>query len=751
MPNDEGRAHPLGRLVRTIARGPVLGLRTALETERVRHAFPLPPFEDRVWQRSIEGDAIAPIPADLVDAASADGAMVFIDTLVPTRHGRPRLTTERGVYRDGAVLMHEALNTLPRGTSVSFLAPASTLSLATHAPLRREIVEEHGFSWLIFIGGTMIEGLHSALSLAVIVCEVGTTSDNHVRFVDLRGREPAKWEREVRSASKRAGGEIGRSIVLPQAQLGDDPWLYERYTKAYHASRADLTAIGELLPLDELVESIVTGLVPRHSPVQLQPVGEEEFEPPAGTVPLLGGREVTPTGIVTPGHYWAEAATIPEKCRVRAGDVLFRTITRGPGLVATVAPSGLAAAFAHSVLRLRWKPEVPTQVRELLVAWLSSERATQAIEVSMLGDILRLTGSALRRLEVPYPSEKVMAALSGLSENEAWYRSRANAALTARHAVFAAKTYAESVPLLLEAQRAEGERVTAAEDSQRFEYRVRNYFPHPIALRRERLEVLPHGKERLGEALECAEHLVHYLALCGLVQLHTMNPEAAIPSKSLASTAKDGALRMTWGTSWQVLREAVASTTRASDVLALPIPQLTLLEGLTTKNDTPGSRAEAMLRNQRNSESHLHRMPEPDLRELSESVSAALDEMLEAVRFLADLPLVFVRDYAIDPFTGERSALFEFLRGASVVFERRRQRVKEELPRGCLGLLRHDGRFHRLAPWLHLHTCELCKRPEVFVFNRKERAAVTYVAMETGHPWEDPRMVEVFDRLLNGA
>ena len=91
-------------------------------------------------------------------------------------------------------------------------------------------------------------------------------------------------------------------------------------------------------------------------------------------------------------------------------------------------------------------------------------------------------------------------------------------------AVFSAEPYDEVVSMLLHAQQIEGERVTAAEDSQRFDYQVRNYFPHPIALRREQLQVHEHGKLRLEETLDCAKHLVHFLALCGLVQLQRPAP-----------------------------------------------------------------------------------------------------------------------------------------------------------------------------------------------------------------------------------
>jgi hypothetical protein len=82
-----------------------------------------------------------------------------------------------------------------------------------------------------------------------------------------------------------------------------------------------------------------------------------------------------------------------------------------------------------------------------------------------------------------------------------------------------------------------------------------------------------------------------------------------------------------------------------------------------------------------------------------------------------------------------------------VVFEPGEQAVSRELPRGALGLLDHSGTFHDLSPWLMLERCDVCKRPEVFLFNRLERAAVTYVAMESGHRHRTATMLPAFAQL----
>ena len=389
----------------------------------------------------------------------------------------------------------------------------------------------------------------------------------------------------------------------------------------------------------------------------------------------------------------------------------------------------------------------PPHARDLMISWLLSERASKSLAAGGVVGV-HLHASALLQLEVPAPTETVVVALEALAELETWYRTRAESVRDARSAIFSADRYSDAVPLLLHAQQSEGERVIAAEDSQKFEYRVRNYFPHPVALRRERLQVHEHGKERLEDTLECAEHLIHYVALCGLVQLQALRPGVALPSRHLQSMVNGKSLEFSWGSSWSLLKEAVDATRKLADPLAAPIPQLSLLADVFGKPEAGPARSEAELRLRRNNQGHLQRLPVPELVEISERLGEALDELLEALVFLADIPLVYVRDYSLDGFTGERRVVFDILRGASVVFDRTVRVIDRELPRGSLGLLGHGGKFHSMSPWLLLHTCQVCKRPEVFVFSRYRDRTATFVAMETGHSWDSQELGGLFWKLL---
>lgn len=749
--------HPaLADIIRIAVGDRIVGLRTGMPLQKSPDGPPpVPQFERRVWFQAVQEEKLAPLPPELLSGLTEDGTgdVVFVDTFLPAE---PRTNRGLAIRKDGrrypgsAAVIHHVLEGLPVGTTVAFLAPVSVTTTQSCQDLRANIDEGHGVTWLIFADGSLLPGVHHAFQFVILVLVVGTGPAHVTRLADLRGIEPASWSREMQAARKRGGGEVGASVVLRDARLGCAAWTYERWTNALSDSTSDSEELGELRPLVELVDSVVVGLSVARDANLLQAVGDEE-EAPDGFVPLIGGGEVRPDGIALPGRFWARLDSIPARAVVAEGDLLLRGLVSsgpsGPKLVGAVVPTGLDAAIGHHVLRLRWKEEITPQARDLLTSWLLSERASKSLAASGVGGV-HLPISVLLQLQVPHPSETVVAALEALAALENWYRTRAESVRNARQAVFSASRYGEAVPLLLQAQQNESERVTAAEDSQRFAYRVRNYFPHPVALRREHLQVDEHGKERLEDTLECAEHLFHYLAVCGLVQLKVLRPDEALPSRHLQSTVDGDSLRFSWGSSWSVLKEAVDATRKLKDPLVAPIPQLALLADLVGKPDSAAGRAEAELRLQRNNGGHLHRVPVAELVEKSKQLGEALDELLKAVGFLGEVPLVYVRDYALDGFTGERIVELDLLRGASVVFDRSVRVVDRELPRDSLGLFGHGGEFHSLSPWLSLHACEVCKRPEVFIFNRCDRRSVTFVAMETGHPWENKQLSGVFSKIL---
>jgi hypothetical protein len=743
----------LTTLIRTIVSGPIHRLRLVGEmgAELNGDFFQ---FEDQTWPWPVtgSGEQLGEIPEGLLVALTEQPASaLLVDAIVGERRLRCETSCRR--HTGFAAVIYHAIRTVPRSTNVICIVPARLATASDFRHLRAEIEEEHHISWLLHVDGAAM-GTHPSLDFLVLVCRGASHPIPATRLVDLRGCDGTQGVAAVTLAAERQGGEGERFVVHRRTPLGHESWAYERFTESYRRAQEDNARFGEFRPLSEFVEGVFNGIAPARAAGLIRiPDDADDPQGPEGTVPVLGARQVHHQLIELSGRYWTELDSVPETQRLRDGDVLVRQLCRkGPHgaviVAATVAP-GTRAAFEQGVLCLRWRAEVSLQIRELLLAWLTSDRGSRAISpyLSSMGAVCHLKASDLLCALVPRPHESILQALMRLADIESWYQHRASVVHAARDAIFSAEEYGAAIPTILETQRRESEMVAAAEDSQLFEYRVRNYFPHPIALRREGLAVHPHGETRLRETLECAEHCVHFLAVCALAQLRALSPSAPVPRQYRQSGAYS-ALRFSWGGSWDLVRHVAAITKKSGDVLRSPFPEFGQLAGVVSDQANAVVRAEASLRQQRNVRSHLHRELSTELARKSEELAIALDTLLEAMSFLADRPLVRVRDYSLDRFTHERTAEVDFLQGASTVFRRRRRRVGGELPRDSLGVFGHDGEFYSLSPWLVSETCDECKHSEIFIFSRLEDGIASYVAMESGHSRGDARMAGVLEAIL---
>lgn len=418
-------------------------------------------------------------------------------------------------------------------------------------------------------------------------------------------------------------------------------------------------------------------------------------------------------------------------------------------VAARVPKHAIPATFDRTCIRLRWHSDVDGQATDLLIGYLNSRHARDWLLANGVQTTLNV--STLEQLEVPKPRTEVIEALGTLAQAEARYRQWADAAHTVRQELFAASSYGQRVITLLERQRIELERLRAAEDSQSLEYQIRNYYPHPLALRRELILRQEHGKPRLDDILECVEYVMTLVAILSMIQVaEDHNVGSGIPTPQLRSYCQQGVLHLDWGKCLALVREGVAYTAQHNNPLALPFPALGGLEVVLADASSDWTQAESTLRKHRNRQAHLQHLPDVAVRDMSEEYTQLLDVLLSHVPFLGTIPLVNVLDYQLRP-AGERVARFQLLQGVSIAFQQREQPVSAELPRGVVGFLDQWGDFRSAFPWLMLDTSPVCKRSELFVLNRIEGGRVTYVAMETGHPHHPTELADRMDALVREA
>lgn len=660
---------------------------------------------------------------------------------------------------DSAAFLYEVLRKAGDEQRVVALVPTGLLVDARCAPLRKSIGASKRLDWIVYLGREIatLLGAHPSYRFALIALGKLQKSDGSkslIRLANLSEVPRADWRTELEAAGRREGGEGRNFIVLRDAQLDDRAWTYDRFSRQFSAMRRDASALGELKPLSTWIHDARIGLHRKQHAERFRELDDAD-RIPEGTIACFGGRSIrrdvelgSPVAAVDP-------LGVPPDLLLTSGDVLVRSIlaprANAPMVAAAaVAERDLPATFDHTCIRLRWSRDLDPRTREMIVAYLNSSHARDWLIAH--GVQVALNVPTLKQLEIPDPSREVLEALAQLGEAEEQYRAWADTARRTRQELFSADSFARELPGLLGRHRIETERLRAARDVENLAYKIRNYYPYPVAARYIALEQLDHGDTRLERSLACAELTMQVLALMGFVQLaESHDPSKQIAGQQLVSFCRDGSLHLDWGKCAAVLEEAVSLTRAAKNPLSLPFPSLSELAEEIDDHESPWQKAQRTLKDQRNRHAHLERLPDWEIAELSVSIGELLEVLLAKASFVTTTPLVRVSDYSRDPVSDQRFASFDLLQGLSPAFERTRREVTAELARGAVGFLDDRGLFRPLAPWLMMEKCPRCNRPELFMFSRFDGKLSTYVAMETGHSQAKPELSERWASLIGTA
>src|SRR5262249_49714399 len=155
---------------------------------------------------------------------------------------------------------------------------------------------------------------------------------------------------------------------------------------------------------------------------------------------------------------------------------------------------------------------------------------------------------------------------------------------------------------------------------------------------------------------DCAEHLLTLLAIVAILQESSAKVGSGPVLATLLSFTRAGSLHLDWGKCVGLLHEGVKFTVGHPNPLALCFPELASLSALMNAASSKWFQGERYLREWRNKQAHLQRLPDSELNRLSDDFVKNLNWLLEAASFINTLPLVHVEDYALNPVSLERIA-----------------------------------------------------------------------------------------------
>ena len=678
---------------------------TAVALSRVRCHLRGAPAEiafGDVLQVPATGDGHTLRTFDYVVSNPPRGARLDQGALSGDPYGRFPASADHGPHgADAAFLAHAVASLGPAGRAVVTTSPA-LLQSSRHAPLRRQLLDDDLVEAVVSLPAAFFQ--HKATNappLLVLNRAKPPALAGRTVFVEAEtGVVPdhALVDRVVAAATS-AKPQRGLSAVVPTAEVA--------------ARDADLSP-SAYVPLVE-VERFMGGRGRRVALAEVAQVLPGQ--------PVPGDRDDEAEPVVKARDVRDRAVALDELDRVavtgdrdglvacRPGDVV---LPRVAARAAAAVPDDLEGALAdQSVVVLRPRPPDPS-VTGYLVELFNADlgRALLKTASTWSGPAPRLRPERLAALEVPVPEDAVLALLADVRQAERGLDAQTRRVRGLRDRLFSLddpdRFDDEVRRLRAEAEvlsRGLGETDSAA-------YRVRNFYPFPLAYRYRELDGIADVRARYKALLNVAENTLAFLGSLGLALAAAAH---ALDVKTLDQARALWQGGMTIG-DWQTLAYNTAKTLRTHGERTGPAASDysgVWFKGRGTKTSDFYRTVERVV-GLRNDEHH-DRGPvtETDYDRDGTALRDALDDLFEGLGWTVAYPLRLVE--RVDA-QWDGGLLAETLRytGDHPGLQRETVPVPAPLVRGHLYVETGDEAPLSLYPFITVQSCPACKRRETY-------------------------------------
>ncbi|MBU8558711.1 restriction endonuclease [Streptomyces rochei] len=432
----------------------------------------------------------------------------------------------------------------------------------------------------------------------------------------------------------------------------------------------------------------------------------------AGAVRLLWLKHIDRDGtIAEPDENTVWRSDIPDRNRLRAGDLLLSEIVSGRPKAAVVREQDLPAAAVGSILVLRPASVLSPEHTRLILAFLRSS----AVASRARGGFgrMRVSKSDLVSLILPEADEALSAALDELETARNQMIGWGTEAASLAESVFdGGANTAVARQSIIEIGQLTRLRAEAAAQLDDFGYIVRTRFPYPVALRWREAEARESTDDlarAYASVLEAGEILLCYSALLAAALAHSESIElssvAGLRAKLAGNRGGPGLGEWT-----AVLQEIAGTKKRRSLSQDHPLHEL----GSLLSDDAARS-ARKRIAGRRNAEAHLRPVDPVDLPVALRETFDDLRILADRARFLADWSLIQVTSVDWDAFQGRATLSFRRLAGDHpVVPTSTMSYSSSEVEKGSLYLVDRDHRLYLLRPFLTGQVCPVCRTWSTF-------------------------------------
>ncbi|WP_330440572.1 hypothetical protein OHB44_10225 [Micromonospora sp. NBC_00821] len=675
-------------------------------------------------------------PADLARLATS----LLPDRPVLLIPSWARLVTPEGPRNAFEVTLVGIEPTTPESVLAVVLPSGALASVGGEA--FREQVSRLWQPMLLLYADFVPDGWHAGLSLTTVFLAARPSDPKPLRFFRIppQGDEQAMSE-DFATLLRRKSGTSSFGYVLADQPGAGEGLSFDLNHPDTTRRWKELGVWGTPVPLGDLFDTPAPGVMPGRD----RPPAHDEPQP--HTVRVLSGRDVRRDGTLAGPDDSSRYVEVPPDRQLKAGDIVlprhFSAMVGRNVAVAEVTEGDLPLAASHTVVILREAMPLSRPQRLMALLFLRASPLVRTYLDSSRGHV-RINTPVFRRVPVPQPDETLTATLEGLEAARNRLQQWHNESEGLLSSVFHDENAADARRRIMQSGRLLRMRADAANLLDDFSHQVRTRYPHPVAYRWSRAQVLL-SKGADGPAydaiLEAAEVLLCYCALVALALAQEADLRIGATTDLRKRLSRGGTNGPGFG-DWTAILQEVATGKAFRNLV--PGDQLTDFRDAFTGTEVIAARQGLALR--RNDEAHLRGVEVEDLPDAIAEAHADLTTLLQRASFLADLPLVYVNHVRWDSLRRVASVEFEELTGDNVlVAVRERTYGSSDLEAGSLYLATEDGRLHLLRPFLIRRRCAKCRSWETLHIDSVPQIATVQIkSLERGHTIQDPQLWDAF-------
>lgn len=606
------------------------------------------------------------------------------------------------------------------------IGPSGLAFSASSLPLRNFLAKSLGLSGVIELPAGFFAHVTSIPTTIFVLGRYSEQNNGNVAFASVPDNsavvslESQRWFNEFLAGLRGQQMMIGFTAKVPPGSQ----WSAHAHSPAIKFVVDRISKLGNVIELGDVYD-VIAGY--RHS----------RQESRAGkSIKVVRGRDLGVVGLTKDDLTAYEATSpVPPQCLLSSGDILLQRVGFRPkAMVITPDLEGTAASDTVIVLRPKREGIDPYWVVQFLMS--ATGRVLLNARVNEVGaPTLALTN--VRTIPLPIPSESVSRDLITLQDLEQTLRARADTMASSRLDLFSADSPEELHSRLRSIRKMARVTAESMKQTDSLQFRVRNFYPFPIAYTYRLLGGLTDPQELYREQLRVAENILAFLASITLSMLG---------SKQRTSLGINLPIAWQGGISPGTWRQIAQNGSKMLDQVTAG-ESADLFAGLWS--DTKKDSFQDCINNlivAKNDFKH-DRGPKgaDDCRECARKIEKKLDKVIEALDFLTECPILLIRD--LDTIRGSHTVIVKALQcvGDHPGLPQVELQHGEPLKKGDLYIQTGVGNLVPLFPFITAQNCPTCNTREIYFIDRYDSRPgkkTILKSFERGHTEENEEVAE---------